>query len=48
MAFSCPQNYDSLHQYINEWTVKNAYPLPLIPLIIAKLRDAKYFTKVDV
>jgi len=26
----------------------NAYPLPLIPPLISKLRDAKYFTKMDV
>ncbi|KAG2344889.1 DNA/RNA polymerase, partial [Suillus weaverae] len=25
------------YQYINEWMVKNAYPLPLIPPLIAKL-----------
>src|SRR6201746_2553036 len=36
------------YRYINEWTVKNAYPLPLIPPLIAKLRDAKYFTKMDI
>ena len=36
------------YRYINEWTIKNAYPLPLIPPLIAKLKDAKYFTKVDV
>jgi len=29
-------------------TVKNKYPLPLIPELIAKLRGAKYFTKFDV
>jgi len=29
-------------------TVKNKYPLPLIPELIAKLRGAKYFTKLDV
>jgi hypothetical protein len=36
------------YHYINEWTVKNAYPLPLIPPLITKLRDAKYFTKMDI
>jgi len=36
------------YRYINEWTVKNSYPLPLIPELIVRLRDAKYFTKVDV
>ncbi len=29
-------------------TVKNKYPLPLIPELIAKLGGAKYFTKLDV
>jgi len=28
--------------------MKNKYPLPLIPELIAKLRRAKYFTKLDV
>ena len=28
--------------------VRNTYPLPLIPPLIAKLRNAKYFTKVDI
>jgi hypothetical protein len=36
------------YRYINEWTVKNAYPLPLIPPLMNKLRDAKVFTKMDV
>ena len=29
-------------------TVKNKYPLPLIPELIFKLQGAKYFTKLDV
>ena len=33
---------------LNAMTVKNKYPLPLIPELIAKLRGAKYFTKLDV
>jgi len=36
------------YRYINEWTIKNAYPLPLIPPLIAKLSNAKFFTKMDV
>jgi hypothetical protein len=36
------------YRYINEWTVKNAYPLPLIPPLINKLRNAKFFTKMDI
>ena len=36
------------YRYLNEWTIKNAYPLPLISEIMDKLKDAKYFTKLDV
>ena len=36
------------YRYLNEWTIKNAYPLPLISEILDKLKDAKYFTKLDV
>ena len=40
----CPcQDY----RYLNDWTVKNAYPLPLISDIMDKLVGAKYFTKFD-
>ena len=34
--------------YLNNWTVKNAYPLPLISDIMDKVKNAKYFTKMDV
>ena len=33
---------------MNAMTVKNKYPLPLIPELIAKLCRAKYFMKLDV
>jgi hypothetical protein len=36
------------YQYLNDWTVKNSYPLPLISKIMDKLKSAKYFTKLDV
>jgi hypothetical protein len=36
------------YHYINEHTVRDAYPLPLISDLIDKLRDAKMFTKFDV
>jgi Reverse transcriptase (RNA-dependent DNA polymerase) len=36
------------YRYLNNWTVKNSYPLPLISKIMDKLKGAKYFTKLDV
>jgi len=36
------------YQALNVMTVKNKYPLPLISKLINKLREAKYFTKLDV
>ena len=35
------------YRYLNEWTVKNVYPLPLISEIIDKVGKAKVFTKLD-
>jgi Reverse transcriptase (RNA-dependent DNA polymerase) len=34
--------------YLNDWMVKNSYPLPLILEIMDKLKGTKYFTKLDV
>jgi hypothetical protein len=36
------------YRYLNNWTVKNTYPLPLISDIMDKVKNAKYFTKMDV
>ncbi len=36
------------YRYLNEHTVKNAYPLPLITELLDKLKGAKYFTKLDI
>jgi hypothetical protein len=36
------------YRYLNDWTIKNAYPLLLISEIINKLKGAKYFSKFDV
>ena len=36
------------YQYLNEHTVKNAYPLPLISELLDKLKGARQFTKLDI
>lgn len=36
------------YRKLNDMTIKNSYPLPLISDIISKLKGAKYFTKLDV
>ena len=36
------------YRYLNEHTIKNAYPLPLISKLLDKLKGAKHFTKLDV
>ncbi len=36
------------YRNLNAITIKNAYPLPLIPDLIDKLQGARYFTKFDV
>ena len=35
------------YQYLNEWTVKNNYPLPLISDILKNIGTKKMFTKID-
>ena len=34
--------------YLNDWTIKNSYPLPSILDIMDKLKGTKYFTKMDI
>ncbi|SJL15225.1 uncharacterized protein ARMOST_18711 [Armillaria ostoyae] len=36
------------YRKLNEMTIKNRYPLPLISELIDKLQGAKYFTKLDI
>ena len=38
------------YRYLNNWTIKNAHPLPLISDIMDKIKasGAKYFTKFDI
>jgi len=36
------------YQALNSMTVKNKYPLPLISKLVSQLREARYFTKLDV
>ena len=36
------------YQYLNDWTIKNIYSLPLISEIMDKLKGARYFSKFDV
>ena len=36
------------YRVLNAMTVKNKYLLPLIPELIAKLRGAKYFMKLNI
>jgi len=37
------QNY----RYLNEWTIKNNYPLPLISDIVENIGTKMVFTKMD-
>jgi hypothetical protein len=36
------------YRYLNEGTIKNAYPLPLVSNLIDKLKGAQWFTKLDI
>ena len=35
------------YRYLNEWTIKNNYPLPLISDVLENLGTKKLFTKMD-
>ena len=35
------------YRYLNEWTVKNNYPLPLISNIVENIGIKRVFTKMD-
>ena len=36
------------YRKVNEWTVKNRYPLPLIPELINRVKGATLFSKFDI
>ena len=36
------------YQWLNEWTIKNHYPLPLISELIVQVQNTKIFTKVNI
>ena len=51
-CFSIPRNDESLrlvqdYQKLNQIIIKDKMPLPLIREIINKLKEAKYFNKLD-
>ena len=35
------------YRYLNEWTIKNNYPLPLISDIVENIGTKKVFTKIN-
>ena len=35
------------YRYLNEWTIKNNYPLPLISDVLENIGTKKWFTKID-
>jgi len=35
------------YRHINQWTIKNGYPLPLITDILDGVKKRKVFTKLD-
>ena len=35
------------YRYLNKWTIKNNYPLPLISDVLENIGTKKLFTKID-
>jgi len=35
------------YRYLNEWTIKNSYPLPLISDTVGNIGTKRVFTKLD-
>jgi len=35
------------YRYLNEWTIKNSYPLPLISDTVENIGTKRVFTKLD-
>ena len=51
--FFVPKKDGTLHpcqdyRYLNSFTIRNAYPLPLIPELIDDMKDSTLFTKFDI
>ena len=36
------------YHYLNSFTIRNAYPLPLIPELIDNMKDSTLFTKFNI
>ena len=52
LVFFVPKKNDKkrmvkTYQYLNSWTIKNNYPLPLILDLIDSIRKKKMFIKMD-
>ena len=43
-----PVLYPKDYRTLNDMTIKNHYPLPLILELVDKLKGARYFTKLDI
>jgi len=43
----CKKRIVQDYRYLNEWTIKNNYPLPLISDVVENIGTKKVFTKMD-